>query len=136
MVKKKMKPKITERVNTTKLVELVAAELSIPEEDARDAVMTVFNVVLRALASGHNVALTNFGTFIAQHQAKRTARNPMTGEPVQIPARWMPKFRYSDAAVEAVRGRNKNAVIDKAPKWTKTPHPGTISEQENADAAD
>lgn len=45
-----------------------------------------------------------FGKLILQDRAARVGRNPMTGAPVQIPARRVVKFRVSKTAKEAILG--------------------------------
>ena len=58
--------------------------------------------IIQAVASGHSVTLTGFGTFERAERAGRTGRNPHTGEAVPVPARAAPKFRPGAAFKEAV----------------------------------
>lgn len=112
---KKIRPTpITDRVNTTKLIELVAADLGKKPSEVHDVVMATFNVIVRALVARQSVALTNFGTFRTDRAKRREARNPQTGGMVTVPAHWAPRFRYSPPLVEAVRNRDRKATIKKA----------------------
>lgn len=45
------------------------------------------------------------GKLVLQHRSARTARNPSTGEPVQIPAKKVLKFRVVKAAKDAILGK-------------------------------
>lgn len=62
-----------------------------------DSVLSAFESnVVYYLSNGHRVKLPGFGTFLMQKRAKRTGRNPHTGEAVPIPARYIPVFKPSD----------------------------------------
>ncbi len=60
-------------------------------------------VVVAQLAKDDKVAIFGLGTFSAPHRAARTARNPQTGEPIQIPARRAPHFSASKAMKDALK---------------------------------
>lgn len=119
MSKKIMPTPVTERVNTTKLIELVAADLGKKPSEVHDVVMTTFNVIIRALVARQPVVLTNFGTFHAVHAKRRKARNPQTGDTVAVPAHWVPRLRYSPPLIKAVREQNRKATIKKASSRSK-----------------
>ncbi|MFJ2477071.1 HU family DNA-binding protein [Streptomyces sp. NPDC087659] len=107
---------IKQPLTTTTLIDTVAADLDISQAEAQAAVIAVFDVISRAAASGHNTAITNFGTFISHRAKRRRARNPQTGESVLVPAHQAVRFRPSDRLAEAVRRRNRKATIRKLPQ--------------------
>ena len=49
--------------------------------------------VKKAVAAGDTVPLVGFGTFEARKRNARTARNPQTGEAIQIEAKTVPAFK-------------------------------------------
>ena len=49
----------------------------------------------RALAQGNQVSLADFGNFLVRLTPPRTARNPQTGQPLQIPSKKKVSFRPS-----------------------------------------
>ena len=53
-------------------------------------------------SKGEEVTLVGFGTFYAGNRAARTGRNPRTGEPVEIKAAKLPKFRAGKALKDAI----------------------------------
>jgi nucleoid DNA-binding protein len=53
------------------------------------------NAVKQALTEGENIEIRGFGTFKVRHRKARVARNPRTGEEVQVPAREVPVFKPS-----------------------------------------
>ncbi|MGW3152718.1 HU family DNA-binding protein [Streptomyces sp. NPDC001089] len=116
-MKKPARTRITAALTTTSLIETVAADTGMPREDVREVVMSTFDVVARAMASGHNVAVTNFGTWISYRTNKRKARNPQNGATVVVPAHQAMKFRTSRTLAGLVRRRaSATASIRKAPK--------------------
>lgn len=115
---KKKPTRITSRLTTTKLIETVAADLGIPTSDAHETVMVVFDAIARATASGHDVAITNFGTWLSYRTKARRARNPQNGDVVTVPAHQKVRFRVSPTLADAVHRRDRKASIRKAPKGT------------------
>ncbi|GAB2714721.1 HU family DNA-binding protein [Streptomyces bullii] len=114
---KKKPTRITEPLNTTKLIETVAADLGIPPAQVHETVMTVFDVITRAAASGHKVAVTNFGTWLPYRRKARKARNPQTGETFKAASYQAVRFRVSPTLADAVRRRlSASASIRKLPK--------------------
>lgn len=114
-MKKKPTP-ITERLTTTKLIDVVAADCDIPPAQARKIVMATFDTIARAAASGHDVAITNFGTWISYRVKRHKARNPQNDNPVIVNAHQKVRFRVSPQLADAVRRRDRKATIRKALK--------------------
>jgi len=53
------------------------------------------DVVKDALARGDRIELRGFGVFRVRCRKARTARNPRTGAPVEVPSRDVPVFEPS-----------------------------------------
>ncbi|MGX4733209.1 HU family DNA-binding protein [Kitasatospora griseola] len=79
-------------VNKAALIARVAKNLG-SRQAAADAVESVFDAVVRAVADGDRVIITGFGTFEPVAAPARPVRNPMTGERFESPARTVPRFR-------------------------------------------
>lgn len=67
----------------------------ITKKDCGAVVNGFMNAVKRALCNEEHIELRGFGTFKVQHRKGRTARNPRTGEPVEVPPRAVPVFKPS-----------------------------------------
>ena len=48
------------------------------------------------------IPLPGLGKLVSEHVAGRTGRNPKTGEPLEIPARTVAKFRPGKALKDAI----------------------------------
>ena len=75
------------------LIEEVAQAGRLTRREAEVVVETVFESMSQALARGEKIELRGFGSFRVQERSARRARNPKTGEEVEVPARRVPRFR-------------------------------------------
>lgn len=91
-------------MNKQALVQKVQEVLGGTKADAERAVDTVFDSITASLKKGDDVSVAGFGIFAAKMRKARTARNPRTGEPIQVPAMRVPKFKAAKALKDAVRG--------------------------------
>jgi integration host factor subunit beta len=79
------------------LVEEVAEAIG-PGVTKRDCALIVdgfLGAVKKALAAGENIEIRGFGTFKVRGRKSRKARNPRTGQSVQVPERRVPVFKPS-----------------------------------------
>jgi DNA-binding protein HU-beta len=90
-------------MNKANLVEKVHEHLGGTKVQAEEVVDSIFNTITETIKSGDEVSIAGFGIFSAKERAARTARNPKTGEPIQVPAMRVPKFRAAKALKEAVK---------------------------------
>ena len=89
-------------VTKADIVEAVAKAADISKKAAGAAVDAVIVSISDALAKRSRVQLTGFGTFEAVRRKKRTARNPQTGEVIEVPAAYVPRFRPGKALKDKV----------------------------------
>jgi DNA-binding protein HU-beta len=89
--------------NKAALVDVVNETVGGTKADAERAVDALFSTVVDTLKGGGEVSVAGFGVFSAKERAARTARNPRTGEPIQVPAMRVPKFRAAKALKDAVK---------------------------------
>lgn len=84
------------------LIELVAKRSNLPKKPAEIIVNTIFKAVIDALEKGEKVELRGFGSFRMKVREARIARNPKTGEKVQVARKKVPSFRAGKELKEAV----------------------------------
>lgn len=79
------------------LVEQVADAIGpgITKKDCALVVDGLLNAIKSALAEQENIEIRGFGTFKVRKRKARMARNPRTGEAVEVPARLVPIFKPS-----------------------------------------
>ncbi len=90
-----------ERMTKADLVEKVTATIArtagpmISKKDCARVVDAFLEAVKAALAEQHNIEIRGFGTFKIRRRKTRMARNPRTGDPVEVAARPVPVFKPS-----------------------------------------
>lgn len=63
------------------------------------------DIVRTSVAKGEKISLLKFGTFESKVRAARTARNPQTGEAMEVPACTVPKFKAAKDFKDCVNQR-------------------------------
>lgn len=86
----------------TDLVEAVAVRLDSSKEEALNAVNAVIDEIVYQVSAGETVTVTGFGTFQASHREARTTHNPRTGDPMQVKAHVLPRFKPGQTFKKAV----------------------------------
>jgi len=74
------------------------AEMIGPQVTKRDCGLVVdafLDAVKDTLARGDHIEIRGFSIFKVRHRKARKARNPRTGEPVEVPPRVAPVFKPS-----------------------------------------
>lgn len=79
------------------LVEAIAAKAGVTKAEAARTLDVTFEVIAEALENGDRVPLVGFGTFAVSNRDARTARNPRTGETIEIAARKAVTFKAGTA---------------------------------------
>lgn len=77
--------------------------VDVSKKHAEEVVDFVFDCIASSLKKGEEVAISGFGTFVTKSRKARTARNPRTGEMVQVPAMTVPRFRAGKGLKETVK---------------------------------
>lgn len=78
----------------SELIQLVASHNPrLYLRDVEAIVNSILDEITNALAEGRRVELRGFGAFFVKERAQRFARNPRTGDKVDVPAKRIPAFR-------------------------------------------
>ncbi len=92
--------------------ELIKALVAKSGQDKKvvEAVLNSLDETIRGeVSTGNSVALMSLGSFKVQDRQARTARNPATGETVQVPAKRVAKFAMSKSLKDACQSAPSNA---------------------------
>ena len=90
-------------MNKAAIVDAVQQVLGGTKVQAEQAVDKVIESIVHTLKKGEEVSIAGLGIFSAKQRAARTARNPRTGESIQVAAMRVPKFRAAKALKDSVR---------------------------------
>lgn len=89
-------------MNKTELTAAIVAKTGMTKKDADKAISAVVEAITETLQSGEKVQIVGFGTFEVKDRPARTARNPRTGEEIQIEASKAPAFKAGKALKDSV----------------------------------
>jgi len=71
----------------------IAAKSGISQVQTLDIIQQVFDSIIETLVQEGRIALRNFGVFKVKRRKPRRARNPVTGEAVWVPERFVTSFK-------------------------------------------
>jgi DNA-binding protein HU-beta len=89
-------------MNKNELSAAVAEKTGLGKGDAASAVDAVFDTITSTLKSGGDIRVLGFGNFSVNDRAATTGRNPLTGAPVDIPAKKVAKFSAGKGLKDAL----------------------------------
>jgi DNA-binding protein HU-beta len=119
--------------NKAQFVEMLAERLDGDRKRAAAALDAVIDSVYATIARGEKVAITGFGVFERRDRAARVARNPATGERVDVAPSRVPAFR-AGAEFKAIASGARDAVARLRGAATKKSAPGKKSAAKAAPA--
>jgi len=99
------------------IAEFVSRELGITVGEAKAIVQKVLDTILKTVAAEGRVELRDFGVFEVQRRAAYRARNPRTGERVDVPAKHVATFKPGRIMQQRIEGgprRHDNPSSDEA----------------------
>lgn len=77
------------------LIRRIAESCDKPMSLVDDVLTATFSAIADTVAEGEKVQLKGFGTFELVDRPSRVARNPQTGEAVQVPAKKVAKAKLT-----------------------------------------
>jgi integration host factor subunit beta len=78
------------------LVDLITESTGLNRRDTVTVVNLIMENIGGALTAGDKVELRGFGSFKVKSRRSRLARNPRTGDAVDVPAKRVPYFKASN----------------------------------------
>src|ERR1700685_936366 len=94
-----------ENRNVTKkeIVKSISEEIGLTQLKTKEIVQKTFDAIIETLVADHRIELRNFGVFEVKKRAARKARNPRTGERVDVAEKWVVTFKPGKEMEERVR---------------------------------
>lgn len=90
------------KITTTELIAAISAATELSKADVGRMLDGFRDVVTSSLKNGDAVAVSGVGTFKPKYRAARKARNPRTGEAVDVPASNAASFTSSKTLKDAL----------------------------------
>ena len=87
----------------SELIERLCLDQShLPPRDVEFAVNTVLDRMRQALIAGDRIEIRGFGSIGLRYRMPRSGRNPMTGDSVDVPGKYVPHFKPGSLLRERV----------------------------------
>ncbi|OQW94461.1 MAG: integration host factor subunit beta [Beggiatoa sp. IS2] len=78
----------------SELIEAISLkQTQLAPKDIDMAVKALLEHMAQSLADGERIEIRGFGSFSLHHRPPRKGRNPKTGEPVDLPEKYVPHFK-------------------------------------------
>ncbi|MEM6364711.1 MAG: HU family DNA-binding protein [Planctomycetota bacterium] len=103
------------------IVRIVSEELGLTQQQTKDVVQRTFDSIIETLAREGRIELRNFGVFEVKSRAARRARNPKTGQSVEVPEKCVVTFKPGKIMEERVR-RPLSTSHDETSSRTQLPY--------------
>ena len=84
------------------IASIVSEKVNLSKKDAEAAVNVVFDSIAQAMKEGDKVNIAGFGIFETKERSARTAKNPQTGETIEIAARKVPAVKFGKTVKDLV----------------------------------
>ncbi|MFZ2303765.1 MAG: HU family DNA-binding protein [Minisyncoccia bacterium] len=90
-------------MNKAAIAEIIHEKMGGTKVLAEQTLDAILSEMVKTLKKGDEVSIAGLGIFSTKARAARTARNPKTGESIQVKATTVPKFRAAKALKDAVK---------------------------------
>ena len=77
------------------IVDKVAIGTGLTKLETEAIIEGFFKTVIESLKEGKGIEIRGFGSYKVKKKNARHARNPKTGEKVQVPEHFVPTFKFS-----------------------------------------
>jgi integration host factor subunit beta len=104
-------PEESPAVTKKEIVKTISEEIGMTQLKTKEIVQKTFNAIIEALVEEpRRIELRNFGVFEVKRRAARKARNPRTGERVDVPEKFVITFKPGKEMEEKVRQLEEQAA--------------------------
>ncbi len=85
------------------IVKTISDEIGLTQLKTKEIVQKTFDAIVETLVEDRRIELRNFGVFEVKKRAARKARNPRTGQRVDVPEKFVVTFKPGKEMEEKVR---------------------------------
>ena len=92
------------------IVKTISDEIGLTQLKTKEIMQKTFDAIVNALVEEKRIELRNFGVFKVKKRAARKARNPRTGQRVDVPEKYVVTFKPGKEMEERVRQLDREAA--------------------------
>ena len=78
---------------------------ALTRDDAKSVVDVILEAIARSMVADSRVEIRGFGSFNLSYRQPRVGRNPKSGEAVQVPGKYVPRFKAGKEMRAGVNSR-------------------------------
>jgi integration host factor subunit beta len=97
-------------VTKKEIVKTISDEIGLTQLKTKEIVQKTFDAIVETLVEERRIELRNFGVFEVKQRAARKARNPRTGQRVDVPEKFVVTFKPGKEMEEKVRELERQAA--------------------------
>ena len=86
------------------IIDAISDQVGYPKNHSSEIVETLLELIKKALESGDDVMISNFGKFCVKEKKERKGRNPSTGKDMILEPRRVVTFRSSTKLRDKING--------------------------------
>jgi nucleoid DNA-binding protein len=101
-------------VTKKEIVRTISEEIGLTQLKTKEIVQKTFDAIVEALVEEGRIELRNFGVFEVKRRAPRKARNPRTGEKVDVAEKFVVTFKPGKEMEQRVRELERRAAASRA----------------------
>jgi integration host factor subunit beta len=98
-------------VTKKEIVKTISEEIGLTQLKTKEIVQKTFDAIVDTLVEEGRIELRNFGVFEVKKRAARKARNPRTGQRVDVPEKYVVTFKPGKEMEEKVRKLEEQAQL-------------------------
>jgi integration host factor subunit beta len=106
-------------VTKKEIVKQISDRIGLTQLKTKEIVQQTFDAIVDTLITERRIELRNFGVFEVKERKPRKARNPRTGEKVDVPSKFVVTFKPGKEMEEKVRQLQAEAAgraLGKSPR--------------------
>ena len=92
------------------IVKTISEEMGVTQLRTKEIVQKTFDAIIETLVADGRIELRNFGVFEVKKRAARNARNPRTGDKVQVPEKYVVTFKPGKEMEARVREMEASSI--------------------------
>ncbi|MCA9141395.1 MAG: integration host factor subunit beta [Planctomycetales bacterium] len=93
------------------IVKTISEEIGMTQLKTKEIVQKTFDAIVETLVDEGRIELRNFGVFEVKKRAARKARNPRTGQRVDVPEKYVVTFKPGKEMEEKVRQLEEREAV-------------------------
>ena len=103
------------------IVKAISEEIGLTQLKTKEIVQKTFDAIVDTLVRDRRIELRNFGVFEVKKRAARKARNPRTGERVDVAEKYVVSFKPGKAMEERILKLDEESASGQQTQSTPSP---------------